>query len=163
MKAEVERMKKKHAEHNIRKTDIDPDIYAEYISQRKYLEKSVSMLKKHLQKDSEIHKQDNLRIMKDNVKLIKEINTLRKDIKDIKLSGKSSDENSYGLMRAQTAGPAFMKENRDLESAEGTLGERKKFIGKYFCVNDLGLIFFLDEQRLQLKQLQGTYQSLVEN
>jgi len=148
LKEEVEKMKKKHAEHNVRKTDIDPDIYAEYISQRKYLEKSVSMLKKHLQKDSEIHKQDNLRIMKDNVKLIKEINTLRKDIKDIKLSGKSSDENSYGLMRAQTAGPAFMKENRDLESSENNLADRKKFI---------------DEQRLQLKQLQGTYSSLVEN
>jgi len=123
-------MKKKHAEHHVRKTDIDPDIYAEYISQRKYLEKSVGMLKKHLQKDSEIHKQDNLRIMKDNVKLIKKINTLRKGIKEIKLSAKGTEENTYGGVRAQTAMPALMRENRDLEGVEAMIAEKKRIIGK---------------------------------
>lgn len=46
----------KYAKGHEKPVDIDPDIYAEYISQRKYLEKSVAMLKKNLQKDSEIHK-----------------------------------------------------------------------------------------------------------
>jgi cilia- and flagella-associated protein 57 len=56
------------------------------MSQRKYLEKSVAMLKKNLAKDDEIHKQDNIRIMRENVELIKEINKLRKQIKEIKFS-----------------------------------------------------------------------------
>jgi len=36
--------------------EIEADIKAEYISQKKYLQKSVTMLKKNLQKDDEIHK-----------------------------------------------------------------------------------------------------------
>ena len=35
------------------------------------------MLKKNLQKDKDIHKQDNIRIIRENVELIKEINKLR--------------------------------------------------------------------------------------
>ena len=42
------------------------------------------MLKKNLQKDNEIHRQDNLRIMRENVDLIREINQLRNEIKEIK-------------------------------------------------------------------------------
>lgn len=55
----------------------------EYRSQKKNLEKLVNMFKKSLQKDNQIHKDDKIRIMKDNVELIREINTLRKSIKDI--------------------------------------------------------------------------------
>lgn len=40
------------------------------------------MLKRNLDKDSEIHKQDNMRIMKTNVDLIKEINKLRLKVKE---------------------------------------------------------------------------------
>lgn len=43
-------------EKNIKKVEIDSDIKAEYISQKKYLEKSNAMLKKNLLKDAEIHK-----------------------------------------------------------------------------------------------------------
>lgn len=50
------------------------------------------MLKKNLSKDDEIHKQDNIRIMRENVELIKEINKLRKQIKEIKFSQKGSDK-----------------------------------------------------------------------
>ncbi len=71
---------------DVKPVEIDHDIYSEYLSQRKYLEKSVSMLKKNLTKDDEIHKQDNIRIMRENVELIKEINKLRKQIKEIKFS-----------------------------------------------------------------------------
>lgn len=41
------------------------------------------MFKRSLLKDNQIHKDDKIRIMKDNVELIREINTLRKGIKDI--------------------------------------------------------------------------------
>lgn len=40
------------------------------------------MLKKNLQKDSQIHKHENIRIMKENVDLIKEISSLRLEIKE---------------------------------------------------------------------------------
>jgi regulator of replication initiation timing len=50
------------------------------------------MLKKNLSKDDEIHKQDNIRIMRENVELIKEINKLRKQIKEIKFSQKGSEK-----------------------------------------------------------------------
>lgn len=40
------------------------------------------MLKKNLQKDSDIHKHENIRIMKENVDLIKEISSLRLEIKE---------------------------------------------------------------------------------
>lgn len=39
------------------------------------------MLKKNLQKDSDIHKHENIRIMKENVDLIKEISSLRMEIR----------------------------------------------------------------------------------
>lgn len=46
------------------------------------MEKSVKQLKKNLQKDHEIHKQDNIRIMKGNVSLIRDISELRMVTKD---------------------------------------------------------------------------------
>ena len=39
------------------------------------------MLKKNLQKDDDIHKHENIRIMKENVDLIKAIASLRLEIK----------------------------------------------------------------------------------
>lgn len=77
---------------DLKPPEIDPDIESEYKSQKKYLQKSVGMLKKNLEKDNEIHKQDNLRIMKENVDLIREINKLRKNIKDIKGGPKLEEE-----------------------------------------------------------------------
>jgi hypothetical protein len=41
---------------DVKPVEIDKDISAEYMSQKKYLEKSVAMLKKNLAKDDEIHK-----------------------------------------------------------------------------------------------------------
>ena len=53
------------------------------------------MLKKNLQKDSEIHKHQNIRIMKENVDLIKEISSLRLQIKEEGIK-KSPDEEKKG-------------------------------------------------------------------
>ena len=61
---------------------MDSQIEQEYKNQKKYLEKSINMLKKNLQKDSDIHKHENIRIMKENVDLIKEISSLRLQIKE---------------------------------------------------------------------------------
>ena len=37
-----------YAKGHVRPAEIDPDIYNEYVSQKKYLEKSVAMLKMNL-------------------------------------------------------------------------------------------------------------------
>lgn len=116
-------MKEKYAKGHVKNVEIDPDIYAEYVSQRKYLEKSVHMLKKNLQKDSEIHKQDNLRIMRENVELIKQINKLRREIREIKYGTKNADEKV----------PANKLKDSDDQAAEAIdleIAEKKKAVGK---------------------------------
>jgi len=82
----------KYVTKDIKKIEVDEDIEAEYKSQKKYLEKSVVMLKKNLQKDNDIHKSDNIRIMRDNVALIQEITKLRKQIKEIRITQKGSSD-----------------------------------------------------------------------
>jgi hypothetical protein len=58
----------------------DFDIHREYANRRKYLENSINYLRQMLQKDQDVHKQENTRIMKENVMLLQEINILRKDV-----------------------------------------------------------------------------------
>nr|XP_033772064.1 cilia- and flagella-associated protein 57 isoform X1 [Geotrypetes seraphini]XP_033772065.1 cilia- and flagella-associated protein 57 isoform X1 [Geotrypetes seraphini] len=60
---------------------VDADIQQEYARQREHLERSLATLKTKLRKDSEIHRADNVRVMQENVSLIKEINDLRKELK----------------------------------------------------------------------------------
>jgi chromosome segregation ATPase len=60
---------------------VDADIQKEYSRQREHLERSVASLRKKLSKDTEIHRADNVRIMQENVTLIKEINDLRRELK----------------------------------------------------------------------------------
>ncbi len=60
---------------------VDADIQKEYARQREHLERSVASLRKKLAKDTEIHRADNVRIMQENVSLIKEINDLRRELK----------------------------------------------------------------------------------
>lgn len=74
---------------------IDSEIEHEYKNQKKYLEKSIAMLKKNLQKDADIHKHENIRIMKENVDLIKEISSLRLEIREDS-NKKGSDEKGKG-------------------------------------------------------------------
>ncbi|XP_059839968.1 cilia- and flagella-associated protein 57 isoform X2 [Hypanus sabinus] len=60
---------------------IDLDIQQEFGRQRNHLEKSIATLQKKLLTDAEIHRTDNVRIMQENVALIKEINDLRQELK----------------------------------------------------------------------------------
>jgi len=72
----------KHVQEDITESaSVDADIQKEFSRQKEHLERSVASLRKKLEKDSEIHKADNVRIMQENVTLIKEINDLRKELK----------------------------------------------------------------------------------
>lgn len=53
----------------------------EYARQRNYLEKTIESLKRKLAADAEAHRTDELRIMGQNVSLIRELNELRREIK----------------------------------------------------------------------------------
>lgn len=57
------------------------DMETEYGRQREHMERSVASLRKKLAKDTEIHRKDNIRVMQENVGLLKEINDLRAELK----------------------------------------------------------------------------------
>ncbi|CAG5122075.1 unnamed protein product, partial [Candidula unifasciata] len=73
---------RKHVlEDNSEISSVDADIQKEFTRQKEHLERSLSILRKKLEKDSEIHKADTVKIMQENVSLIKEICDLRKELK----------------------------------------------------------------------------------
>lgn len=84
-------LKNKFCSQSMTQVKMDSEIEQEYRNQKKYLEKSIGMLKKNLQTDSDIHKHENIRIMMENVDLIKEISSLRLEIKEEDIK-KSPDE-----------------------------------------------------------------------
>ena len=59
---------------------VDAEIKKECESQKLYLENSVHSLKKRKEKNSALHKEDNLNIMHENQSLIQDIMNLRKDL-----------------------------------------------------------------------------------
>jgi hypothetical protein len=61
----------------VKNVEVDPDIKKEYVNQRKYLESSYHSLQKRLEKEEQIHRQDRINVMKDNIELIEEISKLK--------------------------------------------------------------------------------------
>ncbi|XP_019854181.1 PREDICTED: cilia- and flagella-associated protein 57 [Amphimedon queenslandica] len=59
----------------------EKDLHKEYARQREHMERTVASLRKKLTKDSEIHRSDTVRVMQENVSLLKEINDLRRELK----------------------------------------------------------------------------------
>jgi hypothetical protein len=121
-------MKEKYAKNHVKTVDIDPFIYAEYISQRNYLEKSVNMLKKNLQKDNEIHRQDNRRIMRENVELIKAINKLRRENTNMKKAITGNDPKS----------PTAQNKDVQSEAIEKLIAEKKDHV-RNFCLFSINI------------------------
>ena len=74
----------------MKNVDIDADIKKEYENQRRYLENSKNSLKKRVEKEQQIHKEDNMNIMRDNIKLIKMISELRSKVKELKVLEKNT-------------------------------------------------------------------------
>ncbi|XP_063431022.1 cilia- and flagella-associated protein 57-like [Mytilus galloprovincialis] len=82
LKESIKALYSKHVQEDITESaSVDADIQKEYSRQREHLERSVASLRKKLAKDSGIHRADNVRIMQENVSLIKEINDLRRELK----------------------------------------------------------------------------------
>merc|ERR1719375_971788 len=112
---------KKYVPNGIRKQELDSDIQREYNRQREYLEKSVESLKRKLAKDSEVHRQDNMRIMQENVSLIREINDLRREINYLKHERQQQRLNVTVSKRTKKAPSSDATLQQDAE--EGALRE----------------------------------------
>ncbi|XP_064626846.1 cilia- and flagella-associated protein 57-like [Lineus longissimus] len=99
LKESIKALYQKHVQEDITESaSVDADIQKEYSRQREHLERSVASLRKKLVKDTEIHRADNVRIMQENVSLIKEINDLRRELK-ISRTGVHDLEAALGLHR----------------------------------------------------------------
>ncbi|XP_072560503.1 cilia- and flagella-associated protein 57 isoform X2 [Paramormyrops kingsleyae] len=60
---------------------MDADIEKEYSRQREHMERTMASLQKKLAKESEVHHAEHVKIMKENVSLIREINQLRSELR----------------------------------------------------------------------------------
>lgn len=109
MKKSVVRLHKKYVKDELKNEAGDTDIHREFANRRKYLENSINYLRQMLQKDQDVHKQENTRIMKENVILLQEVNILRKDAHNLRSqvllnqSGGSLLTGSSRSSRASTA------------------------------------------------------------
>uniref|UniRef100_A0A8D0DZ11 Cilia and flagella associated protein 57 n=1 Tax=Salvator merianae TaxID=96440 RepID=A0A8D0DZ11_SALMN len=79
---------------------VDTDLHQEYTRQREHLERNLATLKKKVIKESEIHRADYVRIMQENVSLIKEINELRRELK-VTRTQVHDLQSTLGLIRRQ--------------------------------------------------------------
>merc|ERR1711904_724593 len=130
LKEAVALLYSKYVQTGVKKLELDTDSQKEYNRQRDYLEKSVDSLKRKLQKDSEVHRIDNMRIMQENVSLIREINDLRREINFLKHEGsaqeattsqnrshRSDNQNEKTLLMQREEMAALQRQLEDLEAS----------------------------------------------
>merc|ERR1712139_55441 len=121
LKEAVAALFRKYVQSGVKKLELDADTQKEYNRQRDYLEKSVDSLKRKLAKDSEVHRIDNMRIMQENVSLIREINDLRREINYLKHE-RSSEEQGGGMrQKEQMAEKELMIQQEELENLRSHL------------------------------------------
>ena len=81
LREELGRLYTLHVQQAVHTEGMDSAIHNEYERQRAYLEQSVHALKQRLSRDMAMHKSDNMRVMQENMGLIKEINELREQMR----------------------------------------------------------------------------------
>lgn len=78
---QVKQLYQRHCQGSGPSSAVDEEVNQEYARQRQYLERTVEGLKRKLAVDVETHRVEGLKVMQQNVALIKEINELRREIK----------------------------------------------------------------------------------
>jgi len=126
LRESVASLHKKYVPNGIKKQELDADIQREYNRQRDYLDKSVESLKRKLLKDSEVHRQDNTRILQENVQLIREINELRKEIDFLKRERQQQRLNVSKLKGGARTGTTGATPSIDPNAAREVEGNRAK-------------------------------------
>merc|ERR1711971_260205 len=135
LKDSVGALYKKYVPNGVKKQELDPDIQREYGRQREYLEKSVDSLKKKLLKDSDVHRSDNMRILQENVGLIREINDLRREIEYLKrerqqqrLNVKADTAGGSPEQQKKATGPPSEELTREIETNKETIADLQRRI-----------------------------------
>lgn len=85
-------------DQEIKNVEIDPDIKKEYENQKRYLENSVNSLKKRLDKETQLHKEDNNNIMRENMELITQISELRLQVKQLNSKLRNQDTKTLNAL-----------------------------------------------------------------
>ncbi|XP_060629266.2 cilia- and flagella-associated protein 57 [Anolis sagrei] len=100
---------------------VTTDLHQEYTRQREHLERNLATLKKKVTRDYEMHRADYVRIMQENVSLIKEINDLRRELK-ITRTQVHELQSTLGLLRKRKKQPALSTgSSPDLQSSAAIL------------------------------------------
>ncbi|KAJ3089419.1 Cilia- and flagella-associated protein 57 [Quaeritorhiza haematococci] len=93
IKNHIKKLYQKYCKESVNDSDtIEVDVNQEYARQREYLERTVTSLRHKVAKAQTVHRTDNMRIMQENVALIREINQLRRDLKNVKPQDKVGGE-----------------------------------------------------------------------
>lgn len=99
LKESVKTLYNKHFVEGTQREQVSEDIQKEYKRQREYLEKTVESLKHKLQKDEEMHRQENSKSVEENSQLLTEINELRRENKALREREKAASQEFDGLSR----------------------------------------------------------------
>ncbi|NXK97716.1 CFA57 protein, partial [Formicarius rufipectus] len=83
MKAGIRELYTKYVQQSdmVENEEVDTDLQKQYMKQQEYHERNLTVLKKKAMKDQEMHQAAYMRIVQENVSLIKEINDLRQELK----------------------------------------------------------------------------------
>ena len=121
----------------------DPEIKKEYDNQKRYLENSLHSLKKRLESESQIHKEENLNIMNANIKLIENIFGLRRNVQQLarqlqrKKPRRTDDEELEDQSKANEEGSQMIKElkskddqQEQLYSLHRTLDYKNQYVAR---------------------------------
>ncbi|ORX77285.1 hypothetical protein BCR32DRAFT_62284 [Anaeromyces robustus] len=93
LKQHIKRLYHKYCTETKKIETIQADLQQEYFRQRDYLEKTISSLKKKIQKDKEFNRNSNYNFMKENITLVKEINYLRRAARKNQLMNNKNNVN----------------------------------------------------------------------
>ncbi|XP_035517008.1 cilia- and flagella-associated protein 57 [Morone saxatilis] len=89
----------------VEKSSVDEDIQRAFCHQRDHLEKTVNSLKTRLAKSAEEHDKVYVKIMKENVTLIAEINDLRKELRSLRTQVKEYKAQLATLKKSNKSRP----------------------------------------------------------
>ncbi|KAM9501173.1 cilia- and flagella-associated protein 57 [Clarias gariepinus] len=129
-------------ERYVQKTDVeivgmDADVQREYGRQREHMERNMDSLRKRLAKDIKVHEAKNIKLMKENVTLIKEINDLRTEVTLMRARIRDYETQS-GFNKNKTKSVAGIKTASSAVSRLNFEGEAERII---------------EQQRLEIQRL----------
>jgi chromosome segregation ATPase len=162
LKAGVIRLHKKYVKEEVKNEAGDTDLHREYANKRRYLENNVNYLRLMLQKDQDVHKKENSKIMSENVYLLQEINDQRKECHALTQKIKQNQMKIDDLqMGGRLDGMYGTEAERELKELDMEMDDITRQYGEYEQQNEM-----LRQQRPHIGQLppmEGDYQEQYDN